>query len=148
MKKIIKKTAFIFFILINILCMSTSANMTAEALIASQEFYDKHKFLIDSTQNIAILLSFTVFALIIIIPIIIIYKKIKHSPLIDRDKHIIKTLKFAELLFIFNLFIPSIINLVDWSGSKSLLFFNSFYILVTSINIGIILIKLLKKNKS
>ena len=145
MKKIIKKASFIFLILISVLCTRVFANMTLEAMEESQQFYNEHKFLIDSTQIISIILELAFFVFVIVIPIIIIYKKVKlkNNPN-DRNKYIIKTLGLAELLFVFNIFISYSAEMVKY-GSESTLYSNIFIIIVSLVNIGIILFKLLKK---
>jgi len=144
MKKIIKKASFIFLILISVLCTRVSANMTLEAM-ESLQFYNEHKFLIDSTQIISKIMELAFFVFVIVIPIIIIYKKVKlkNNPN-DRNKYIIKTLGLAELLVVFNIFISYCAEMVKY-GSESTLYSNIFIIIVSLVNIGIILFKLLKK---
>ena len=145
MKKIIKKASCIFFILISVLCTRVFANMTIEAYEKSMKFYDEHKFLIDSTQIISQILELAFLVFVIVIPIIIIYKKVKlKNNQNDRNKYIIKTLGLAELLFIFNIFISYAAEVVKY-GSEIVLYCNIFIIIVSLANIGIILFKLLKK---
>ncbi len=145
MKKIIKKASCIFFILISVLCTRVFANMTIEASEKSMKFYDEHKFLIESTQIISQILELAFLVFVIVIPIIIIYKKVKlKNNQNDRNKYIIKTLGLAELLFIFNIFISYAAEVAKY-GSESVLYCNIFIIIVSLANIGIILFKLLKK---
>ena len=137
--------AIIFLILISVLCTRVSANMTLEAMEESLQFYNEHKFLIDSTQIISKIMELAFFVFVIVIPIIIIYKKVKlkNNPN-DRNKYIIKTQGLAELLFVFNIFISYCAEIVKY-GSESTLYSNIFIIIVSLVNIGIILFKLLKK---
>ena len=149
MKKNIKKLSLLFLVSFSILCTKVYANMTLEAMEESARFYNEHKFLIDSTKIISRLMHLTIMIFIIIIPIIIIYKKIKqkNNPN-EKDSYIIKTLGFAELLCIINTFITGSASLAYGHGSESELRINIFIIIISSLNIGVILFKLLKKNKT
>ena len=148
MKKIIKKISLFFLVIFNILFTKVYANMTAEAMEESAKFYDEHKFLIDSTKIVSRLMHLTLMFFIIIIPIIIIYKKIKqkNNPN-EKDSYIIKTLGLAELLCIINTFITGYASMLYGHGSESALRINIFIIIISLLNIGIILFNLLKKNK-
>lgn len=145
MKKIIKKAFVIFCSILSVLYTKVYANMTLEAMKENIKFYNEHKFLIDSTQIISTILELAFWGFVIIIPIIIIYKKIKlKNTSNDRNKYIIKTLKLAELLFIFNIFIFSVAETVKY-GAKKEMYLNIIIILISFVNIGLILFKLLKK---
>lgn len=145
MKKIIKKAFVIFCSILSVLYTKVYANMTLEAMEENIKFYNEHKFLIDSTQIISTILELAFWGFVIIIPIIIIYKKIKlKNTSNDRNKYIIKTLKLAELLFIFNIFIFSVAETVKY-GAKKEMYLNIIIILISFVNIGLILFKLLKK---
>lgn len=148
MKKIIKKLSSFFLASFSILCTKVYANMTAEAMEESENFYNEHKFLIDSTTIISRLMHLSLMIFIIIIPIIIIYKKVKlkNNPN-EKDNYIIKTLGLAELLCIINTIITGYASMLYGHGSESALHNSIFIIIISSLNIGIILFKLLKKNK-
>lgn len=149
MKKTIKKLTLIFLTLLSVLCTKVYGNMTIEAMEESTKFYNEHKFLIDSTQVISSLMRLTFIVFIIVIPIIIIYKniKLKHNQN-EREKYIVKTLGIAELLCIINTFIIGTASTLYGHGSESALYISIFIILISLLNIGIILFKLLKKNKN
>lgn len=145
MKKIIKKAFVIFCSILSVLYTKVYANMTLEAMEENIKFYNEHKFLIDSTQIISTILELAFLVFVIIIPIIIIYKKIKlENTSNNRNKYIIKTLKLAELLFIFNIFIFSVAETIKY-GAKKEMYLNIIIILISFVNIGLILFKLLKK---
>lgn len=67
----------IFLTLLNTLCTKVYANMTVEAIEGSTKFYNIYKFLINLTQIISRIMELACFVFIIVIPIIILYKKIK-----------------------------------------------------------------------
>ena len=144
MKKILK-TAFLFLILLCLFFTNVYGNMTIEAMEKSKEFYNSHKILFDSMQIIAMIMKLALLVFIVIIPIIIIYKKIKlKKDLKEKNKHIIKILALAELLFIFNIYIIKIAEMAK-QGSEMSTYINIFIILISILNIGIISFKLLKK---
>lgn len=148
MKKIIKKLSLTFLVLFSILYTTVYGNMTIEAMEESAKFYNEHKFFIDSTRVISAIMELAFFVFIIIIPIIIIFKKVKSKNSQDeKNKYIIKTLGIAELLFIINIFITNMTKVARY-GSKSILYVNIFIIVISLLNIGIVLFKLLKKNKN
>ena len=144
MKKFIKKLTLTFLTLLNLLYTTVYGNMTIEAMEESEKFYNEHKFLMDSTTIIARLISLISMIFIIIIPIIIIYKKIKlKNNENGRDKYIIKTLGLAELLCIINTFIIKFA--FSLYGSERVFI---FIIFISLLNVGIVLFKLLKKQKN
>lgn len=147
MKKFMKKFILIFLTLLNTLCTKVYANMTVEAIEESTKFYNTYNFLINLTNIISRIMELACFVFIIVIPIIILYKKIKlkKDQQNESNKYLIKTLGLAELLFIFNIFIIYIAEIVKY-GSELTLYANIFIILISLLNIGIILFKLSKKN--
>ena len=149
MKKIIKKLTLTFLALLSVLCTTVYGNMTLEAMMESEKFYNEHKFLMNSTSIIARLMTLVSMILIIIIIIIIIYKKLKlKNNENERDKYIIKTLGLAELLCVINAFITGRASMFYGHGSESALYINIFIIFISLLNIGIILFKLLKKREN
>ena len=148
MKKNIKKLSLLFLVLFSILCTKVYANMTLEAMEESARFYNEHKFLIDSTKIISRLMHLTIMIFIIIIPIIIIYKKIKlkNKPN-EKDTYIIKTLGLAELLCIINTIITGAASMLDKHGREMSLHIYIFIIIISLLNIGVVLYKLFKRNK-
>jgi len=148
MKKSIKKLIVIFFALFSILCTKVYGNMTLEAMEESARFYDEHKFFIDVTEVISVIMELSFLVFVIVIPIIIIYKILKlRNNLDERIKSNIKILGIAEILFIINRFIINCSNELKY-GSESVLYINVFIILISLLNIAIVLVGLLKKNKN
>lgn len=148
MKKNIKKLIVIFFALFSILCTKVYGNMTLEAMEESARFYDEHKFLIDVTEVISVIMELSFLVFVIIIPIIIIYKILKlRNNLDERIKSNIKMLGIAEILFIINRFIINFIKEFKYE-SESTLYVNVCIILISLLNIAIVLVGLLKKNKN
>ena len=146
MKKIIKKLSLFVLAIFNILSTKVYADMSVEASEASSKFYNGHKLLIESTRTVSKIMYYSLMYFIIIIPIIIIYKIIKHKN--KKDSYVIKTLCLAELLCIINTIITKMVLIVyGHEVSKVQLFFEIFIISISSLNIGIIIFKLLKKNK-
>ena len=150
MKKIIKILST-FFILINIMYTTVYCNMTIEAMEKSRKYYEEHKFIIDFAQNICYILELQLIIFVIIIPFIIIYKKIKLKKQENvKDKKIVKTLGFAEILFISVIFCvymgAKILNRSFTSEQR--LHVNIFVIIVSLVSIGIVIFRLLKVQKN
>jgi len=145
MKENLKKIIVSFLSLLSVLCTTVYGNMTAEAIEESMKFYDKHKFLINTVSIIWLIMKLALFVFVIVIPIIIIYKKVKHKN--NQDKkvvYIIATLEEAEVIFICDLIFTFMVSTVFTMGSAMALMSCIFNISISLILIGIMLYSLLK----
>ncbi len=125
--------------------------MAIDIMYESMDFYQKYKLGINLIEYTYVILELVLLSLILVIPIIIIYKKVKlkNKPN-DNSNYVIKTLKSAEFLFVFLLFLCYIIDNVLNNYAPSLPYPDSLYpdifiILISFVTIGVVLYKLLKK---
>jgi hypothetical protein len=149
MKKTIKKLLLLAVIFVNILCTEGFCDMTVESMEESLQFYNQHKFIINLTTIIYKFWEYAIVAFIIIIPIIIIYIKIKQKIKKEegKTKHISCLLK-EEVALIINFGIMMVLSPLRY-GSEWTLYDNIIIIMLSLIiNLPIIAGFFKKEKKS
>jgi hypothetical protein len=121
--------------------------MTIESMEASAQYYEQHKFIINLTSTIYEFWKYAIVAFIIIIPIIIIYIKIKQKIKKDegKNKHIGRLLK-EEVALIINFGIIMFLSPLRYGSERTL--YDNIIVIILSLIINLpIIAGFFKKDK-
>lgn len=147
MKNSIKKITLLFILFLNILYTKVLCNMTLEAMEESDRFLDKHSFICYTCATISIILTLSFLIFVLVIPFILIFRKIKYKKTDDiKIKQKTKSLIFSEIFLIVYLYLNSQFSRLFRNGSQAVLCGNIFNIIFSALLLRIILPPLFKKD--
>lgn len=149
MKNSVKKVTLLFVLFFNLLYTKVNCNMTLEAMQESQRFLDEHTFIFYTCQILSTILTLSFFIFTLVIPFILIYRKIKYKKSDDiKIKQKNKSLISAEVFLIAYFFLNSMFSRFFRNGSQAVLCGNIFNIIFSTLILVIILRPLLKKDRT
>ena len=131
--------------LMTILNTSVYGNMTLEAMDEADRFYKENNVIIELFATVSEIMKILILALIVIIPLIFIYRKIKLKKEDNKKNKELNNLFIAsEILCVLNLFVIYIIEMIN-STAITTLYGDCFIVFIVVLSIGFILYKNFKK---